>query len=68
MRKPVTGYCPETDRKQTITVQVEQINLGGGLGSGQKVLGYNCPYAHEHGCVHRGTDGRKCPLFQIARN
>lgn len=64
MRTSVTGYYPETDSSQIIVVQVEPVYFGGGLGSGQKVLGYSCPYAQEYGCSYKGSDGRKCPLLQ----
>lgn len=64
MQKSVTGFCPESNRQQTITVTFECIRLGGGLPPSNKVMSYSCPYAMEHGCNHNGPDGRSCPLLQ----
>lgn len=66
MQKYITGFCPEAESQQTITVQVTRIQLGGGLPPSDKVLGYSCHYAQEHGCHHNGSDGRKCPLLSVS--
>ena len=65
MVKIVSGPCPETDRHQEIAVTVEKILLGGI--SGNKVMGYRCPYTQEHRCKTQGSDGLNCPLYQKAR-
>ena len=63
MKKTVTGSCPESHGQVTISVTFERIELGGGLPSDYKLLGYSCPFAQENGCTHNGPDGRSCPLL-----
>lgn len=64
MRKVITGYCPEADSQQTITVDVARIPMAGGMPAGYKVMSFRCPYAEDHGCHHGGTDNRDCPVLK----
>lgn len=59
-----SGFCPEANKQQTITVVLERIHLGSGIPPSNKVMSYNCPYAREHGCRNNGPDGRSCPLLR----
>ena len=62
MRKMITGYCPETDTRQTVVVDIKRIVMAGGMPAGYKAMSVRCPYADEHGCHYGGTNNLDCPL------
>ena len=52
---PVSGYCPESHRSETIRVKIAKFP---GI-PGYKRVDAECQFKNEHGC----TDSKHCPLL-----
>lgn len=62
----ISDCCPETGKIETVSVTFAEIRMTGARTPGQKVLGYSCTHASEHGCSSNGADGMLCPLYRRA--